>query len=113
MHCAAWNEPAPPVMPWKTTLVSLLTNTLMVAFLNSADRGDDLLGSVGHAIGGLDGEAAVVENLSTELDVRALEAHDQRHLEPELLRRGHDAFGDEVALGDAAEDVDEDALHLG
>ena len=46
-----------------------------------------------------------------ELDVRPFEAHDERHLEADLLDGGDDALGDGVALHDAAEDVDEDALH--
>ncbi len=54
-----------------------------------------------------------LEDLAPELDVRPLEAHDERHLEPELLGRRDDAVGDDVALHDAAEDVDEDRLHLG
>src|SRR3546814_8241111 len=33
--------------------------------------------------------------------------------EVHFLRRGDDAIGDDVALHDAAEDVDEDALHGG
>ena len=41
--------------------------------------------------GRLDGEPALVEDLAAQLDVRALEAHDERHLEAELLRRGDDA----------------------
>ena len=52
------------------------------------------------------------EDLASELDVRALEPDDERHLQPELLRRRDDAVGDDVALHDAAEDVDEDRLHL-
>ncbi len=41
------------------------------------------------------------------------EPHDEGHPEPELLGGGDDAGGDDVAAHDAAEDVDEDALHLG
>ena len=63
-------------------------------------------------VGGLNREAALAQDLAPELDVRAFEAHDERHLEPELLRRGDDARRDDVALHDAAEDVDEDRLHL-
>ena len=45
-------------------------------------------------------------------DVVALEADDQRQLEADLPHRLDDAGGDDVAVHDAAEDVDEDALHL-
>src|SRR5690606_4675431 len=41
----------------------------------------------------------------------ALEAHDERNLETDIPDGGDHAFGDDVALHDAAEDVDEDALH--
>ncbi len=43
----------------------------------------------------------------------ALEPNDERHFESHLLGRGDDARGDDVALHDASEDVDEDALRLG
>lgn len=32
-HCSAWKLPAEPVMPCTTSLVSLLTNTLMINFV--------------------------------------------------------------------------------
>ncbi len=44
-------------------------------------------------------------------DVGAFEAHDQRDRQVHFLGRGDDAFGDDVAAHDAAEDVDQDALH--
>src|SRR3546814_17059842 len=47
------------------------------------------------------------------LDVRALQANDERHRQIHFLRRGDDAVGDDVAFHDAAEDVDEDALYRG
>ncbi len=53
------------------------------------------------------------QHLLAELDVGAFEPHDQRHLEPDLLDRRDHAGGDGVALHDAAEDVDEDPLHVG
>ena len=52
------------------------------------------------------------DDLLAEIDVGAFEAHHQRHLEADLLHRGDHALGDHVALHDAAEDVDQDALHL-
>ena len=47
-----------------------------------------------------------------QFDVGAFEPHHQRHLQAHLLDRGDHAFGDDVAAHDAAEDVDEDALHV-
>ena len=44
--------------------------------------------------------------------VRALEPHDERHLDAELARRRDHALRDQVAAHDAAEDVDEDRLHV-
>ena len=53
------------------------------------------------------------EDLAGGLDVRAFEADDERDIEADALGRGDDGVGDCVALGDAAEDVDEDAFNLG
>src|SRR3569623_881713 len=47
------------------------------------------------------------------LDGGAFQSNDQRHLEVHLPRGGDDAVGDDVAAHDAAEDVDQDALHCG
>ncbi len=52
------------------------------------------------------------DDLLAEIDVGAFEAHDQRHLEADVLDRGDHALGDDVAAHDAAEDVDENALHV-
>ena len=62
---------------------------------------------------GGDREARLAEDLLAEVDVGALEAHHQRHPDVDLARRGDDALGDHVAAHDAAEDVDQHALHLG
>ena len=53
------------------------------------------------------------QDLLAEIDVGAFEAHHQRHLEADLLHRGDHALGDDVAAHDAAEDVDQNALHVG
>mmetsp|Transcript_34497 Transcript_34497/g.116965 ORF Transcript_34497/g.116965 Transcript_34497/m.116965 type:complete len:226 (+) Transcript_34497:27-704(+) len=76
------------------------------------DDGDGLLRRVVEVVGGRDVEAALVDDLLAELDVRALEAHDQGDLEADLLDAGDDALGDDVALHDAAEDVDEERLDV-
>src|SRR5690606_13602418 len=77
------------------------------------DRRDDLLGGVVQVIGGRDGQTRLVQDLLAQLDVRAFQTHDQRHLQAHFLHRGDDAFSDDVALHDAAEDVDQDAFDLG
>ena len=75
-------------------------------------------GLVGRAVHRVDhGSPAggwLVEDATALLDVVAVEAHDQRlgGLVAEDLQRTDDAVGDLVAGGDAAEDVDEDALDL-
>ena len=53
----------------------------------------------------------VGENLLALLHVRAFHAHHERHGQADLLRRLHDALGEDVAAQDAAEDVDEDPAH--
>ena len=74
--------------------------------------GDHLVGGVGEAVGGDDGEAAGFEDAAALLHMRAGEAHHQRHLHLDLLQRLHDALGDPVAAVDAGEDVDQDGLDL-
>src|SRR6201747_1616837 len=76
-------------------------------------RLDDLLRRVGKVAGGEDGQAAVGEDLLAELDIGAFQAHHQRHGERDFLRGGDDALRDDVAFHDAAEGVDQDALHIG
>ncbi len=46
-----------------------------------------------------------------EFDIGAFEPHDKRHLEAHFLHGRDHALGDDVAFHDAAEDVDQDALH--
>src|SRR6185436_7799480 len=55
MHARAWSDPNSPVMPWKTTLVSLLTRMLMASHRSCAlDGRHDLLCPLAHRRGGLD-----------------------------------------------------------
>src|SRR5690606_15111438 len=51
-------------------------------------------------------------DLLAKLDIRAFEANNQRNLETDFLHGSNDTLGDDIALHDAAEDVDEDALDL-
>src|SRR3546814_528086 len=77
------------------------------------DLGDDLLCRVAQIVGRNDRQARAREDVLALLDVRALETDDERNREVHFLRRGDDALGDDVALHDAAEDVDEDAFDRG
>src|SRR6185437_7332926 len=52
------------------------------------------------------------QDLLAEFDIRAFEAHHERHRKAHLLRGGDDAVRDDVAFHDAAEDVDENAFHM-
>src|SRR5205823_11693570 len=72
-----------------------------------------LLGGVGEIVGGDDGQARFREDLLAEPDVRALQAHHERHVEAHLSRRRHDALRDHVAAHDAAEDIHQNALDIG
>ena len=58
------------------------------------------------------GDAGVEQDLAALLGVRAVEADDDRRPQVDAAERLDDALGDLLAAGDAAEDVDEDALHL-
>src|SRR5690606_7154640 len=55
----------------------------------------------------------VGQHFAALLDVGALKARDDRHLDADFLHRGDHALGDQVAAHDAAEDVDQDGLDLG
>mmetsp|Transcript_25050 Transcript_25050/g.48641 ORF Transcript_25050/g.48641 Transcript_25050/m.48641 type:complete len:360 (-) Transcript_25050:338-1417(-) len=77
----------------------------------SVHSGDGLLSGIVQVVGGDDArEARSLDDLFAQIDVRALEAHDERDLEANFLDRTHDTLGNDVALHDAAEDVDEDGL---
>src|SRR4051794_10021603 len=106
-----WNWPVLPVMPWVMTLVSLLMRMLMGVPWALLDGFDDLGGGLGHGVGADDGQAGFREHLLAQVLVGALHAHDERHGEVDGLAGGDHALGDGVAAHDAAEDVDQDALH--
>src|SRR5579872_3640402 len=115
MHCLAWNEPAEPVKPWTMTFESFPRRiAMLVPLLSRATRRlYGLLGGLPQVLGRDDRDARVLEQFAPLLDVRALEADDERHFELDLLEGAEDAGGDHVALDDAAEDVDQDGLDLG
>src|SRR6185369_15570667 len=78
----------------------------------SLDGLHDLLRGVVEIVGRHHVQAGFTDDLLAELDIGAFEADHQRHAEADLAHGGRDAFGDHVALHDATEDVDQDALHV-
>src|SRR5689334_934885 len=74
---------------------------------------NDLLGGIGHGIAADDGEPAFGERLLTGHDVVAFEADDEGKLESGFAHGGDDAGRDDIAVHDAAENIDEDRLHRG
>src|SRR6201985_2248813 len=73
----------------------------------------DLLRGIIEIIGRQHVEAAFADDLLALLDIGAFEPHHQRHVKSNFAHGSGDAFGNDVALHDAAEDVDQDALHIG
>ena len=73
---------------------------------------DHLLRRVGHRVAADDGEAGCGQGLLAGLDVVAFEPDHERQFQAGFLHRRDDAGGDDVAVHDAAEDVDQDALHV-
>src|ERR1700722_20693390 len=72
----------------------------------------DLVGRVVEVVRRNHVEAGVPEDFLAEVDVCALEAHDQRNLETDLLHRGDNTLGNDVAAHDSTENVDENAFHV-
>ena len=73
---------------------------------------DDFLGGVGHRAAGDEGEAGGIEGGFAGDDVVAFEADDEGERETDFLDGFDDAGGDDVAIHDATENVDEDGLHV-
>src|SRR5690606_25983710 len=71
---------------------------------------DDLLRRIVEIVGRNDVQAALVDDLLAKLDIGALETDNQRNLQADFLDCGDHAFSNDVALHDAAEDVDQNAL---
>src|ERR1700731_3058544 len=81
--------------------------------LSSLYRLDDFLRGIVEIVGRQHVETAFPDDLLAGIDIGAFEPHHQRHLQADFLHRGDHALGDDVAFHDAAEDVDQDALHVG
>ena len=75
-------------------------------------RLDDLLRGVIEIVRRGHVEIGLGDDLLAQIHIGAFEPHHQRHAQADVAHRGDHAFRDDVALHDAAEDVDQDALHL-
>src|SRR5258705_9498064 len=81
-----------------------------------SDSADDFFGGIGEMVGwNKRGQlsACPLENLPSSLDLVAFQADDHRDLEADFLAGFHERFGDEIAAGDTAENVDENAFYFG
>src|SRR4051794_5924648 len=105
--------PSEPVSPWTTTL---LFSSRKIDI--SGSRRGQLGGLAGRVVHGVhhrdQGVVRLGEDPATLVDVVAVQADDERlgGVVAEDLQRLDDAVGHRVAGGDAAEDVDEDALDV-
>src|SRR5215217_1017221 len=115
MRCVCL-RPSEPVMPWTTTLLSLVRKIAMR--YRSLLRGGELGRLAGGAVHGVherdEGVVRVGEDPASLDDVVSVQPDDEGlgGLVAEDLQRVDDAVGDRVARGDAAEHVDEHALDL-
>jgi len=103
-----WKLPCLPVKPWQMTRVRLLIRMLMnIPLLESwdpgvgagagalASRSYDLAGRVGQITRRDDRQPAGPQCCTCLLRIRTLEAHDHRHLDPDVLDGIDDALGDQ------------------
>src|SRR3954454_11349849 len=115
MRCVCL-RPSEPVMPWTTTLLSLVKKIAMRyrSLLRGGELGRLAGGTVHGVHEGDEGVGGLGEDPPALHDVVAVQPDDERlgRLVAEDLQRVHDAVGDRVARGDPAEHVDEHALDL-
>src|SRR6218665_845797 len=76
------------------------------------DLSDDLLSGVEDVVTRDEGEFAFGERLLAGFDVVAFEANDERDAQTGLAGGVDDAVGNDVAVHDTTEDVDQDALDV-
>src|SRR3984893_3760752 len=74
---------------------------------------DDLLRGIVEIVGRYHVEAAFPDDLLAGIDIGALQPHHQRYFQAGFLHRGHHALGDDITFHDAAENVDQNAPHIG
>src|SRR4051794_2082819 len=108
--------PSEPVMPWTMTLEFSVRKIAILSPFSA--RVGQFGRAVRGAVHGVDllhaRQLRVHQDLAAQLGVVAVQAHDQRlgaGRRAQQLEGLHDAVGDRVAGGDAAEDVDEHRLH--
>src|SRR5438445_2387069 len=99
-----WNCPVLPVIPCVMTLVFLLTR-MLISTRTFRGGFHHLLRRLRHVVCGNDRQTRISQNFSSEVLVRALHPHDQRHLESDRPRCRDHALRDDVAAHDATEDV--------
>src|SRR5437016_3038346 len=75
-------------------------------------RLDDLLRGVVKIVGRGHVEVGRGDDLLALVDIGAFEPHHQRHAQTDLLDGRDHALGDHVAAHDAAENIDQNALHI-
>src|SRR5207244_3663315 len=76
------------------------------------NRPHHLLGGVSHRATSDNRQARFSESLFTGLDVVALQPDDERQFEAGFFHGGDDAGGNDVAVHDPAENVDQNPLHV-
>src|SRR6202453_1935310 len=119
----AWKLPSLPVMPCTMSRVFSSTNTdidcsrvpvrVLSLLCGVVLGGLHCLGScILHRLANDEVEARLLENFASLLHVGSLQAQDDGNLHVGLLGRFYDPLGQSVDAQDAAEDVDEDGLHV-
>src|ERR1035438_7150889 len=108
----AWKVPSLPVIPCTMSRVSLFTSTAILC-PHARSRFHRQLCRVLHRFAHLKIQSRLLQNPAAFFDIRAFEAQHNRHLHLQIARRRHHARGQPVHTQNAAEDVDEDGLHIG
>ena len=78
-----------------------------------ADFRDNFLRRIAQVVGRYDGQAAIGQDVLALLHIGTFKANHERHGQVHFLCRSNDTVGNDVALHDAAEDVDQYALYGG
>src|SRR6201996_7563898 len=111
----AWNVPSLPVIPCTISRVFSSTSTDIddSRSLRPLFRGCDYLGRrVFHGFPDDEVQAGVLQNLAPLLHIRSLQAEDHGNFYIRFLSRFHHAGRQRIDAQNAAEDVDEDCLHI-
>src|SRR5437879_844984 len=107
-----WKPPCEVgLKPWMMTLVSLFTK-MDIELLPSSERHGLARGIEHRRLRTQPVGQVGLQDLASLFGIGAVEADHDRRVELDPLERLHDAVGDLFTARDAAEDVDEDRLHL-